>query len=1132
MIMAVLVGLTPLTLAAPNAANDARIRQRTGAQRYQLQNLDLPKALPDSFIVTVDCDGEPLDLLLERHDVRAPDYQLMVYRDGKCERQAAPEPRTYRGVALGDTLEADVAASLTEQGLSATIVDQASHRVWTVAPMRGFAPANARAEHVVYANADVELPGTCGMTQTDGVVDDLDLIVEPLSEPDVADATETSSATGSSGVSIAALDENCTVKAAQIAFDMDNGVYSKYGNVADAQARIDQHVNTLTVYYSRDALITYELTGAIFRETPFYDFEAGGLDNGQMLDEFKNKWQSGEAGNSGFEYDFGHLITSHNNGNVIGLAWVNSVCSTLRYGWAIDNVDVMAHEIGHNWGLGHCNDNGDCRIMCSGIGGCDHDSSSFGLPSRTQLLAREASCVPHVAGTASPAVPPRTVDDKIAVNRGELSDIGTLLIDALANDYDGNCDLLQLDAYDALSLEGAVLGLSIGTGTNGADELSYTPGPSFMLGRDYLHYTIGDGNGSQAAGIISVEPKTSSLVGYWKLDETSTTVANDSSGFDQDGSVQGSPTRTTGYWGNSISFDGVDDVVILPRVVQDDFTIAFWMKTTQAVGANNAAWWDGRGLVDAEVAGYVDDFGVSLTGSRIAFGVRGTTIHSNINVNDGQWRHITATRSATDGVLKIYVNGALQQTGTSTTASLTAPDRITLGMLQTEINYYAGLLDDVRIYNDVLEPTEIVNLINGLGKAYDPQPRDGDNLDLHEPVLQWATDTSATTHLIYLGTNYAAVRDATSASPELIGASATGQYTIPQPLINGQVYYWRVDQLSGLGTAAGDVWVFRAVADPDVVAYWRFEVGPGAEPVAHTTGSGVYDAALVDSSGNGNHLSAWSVGGCCGEIYRADKPTGTIPRNGASNRFSLSHSGDYPGLFTSSTDSEPLGVDLQTITPAQWTVEAYIRVDNITDAHTIVGRDGSNVATSDAALSPFKFQTLANGVLSATFVDGEGRVHTVESLQRQIRPLTWANVAVSSDGETLRLYVNASEVASAALPTGDTSLAKASDDDAWTVFRAMDDEAHVDRWYGRIDEVRISTAALDPTKLLYTAVVCPEDIDGDTVIYTSDFYALLEAFGAGSADGNWNPDADLDDSSVVDVPDFAILQTRYGQSCY
>jgi hypothetical protein len=107
-----------------------------------------------------------------------------------------------------------------------------------------------------------------------------------------------------------------------------------------------------------------------------------------------------------------------------------------------------------------------------------------------------------------------------------------------------------------------------------------------------------------------------------------------------------------------------------------DFTIEWWMKanpgenTAGAIGAGGYNWISGNIILDRDVYGSGDygDFGVSLGAERVAFGV-GTasgdhTIVGARNVADGIWHHVAVTRSRSDGRMQIFVDGALDASGT------------------------------------------------------------------------------------------------------------------------------------------------------------------------------------------------------------------------------------------------------------------------------------------------------------------------------------------------------------------------------------------------------------------------------------------------------------------------------------
>jgi hypothetical protein len=75
------------------------------------------------------------------------------------------------------------------------------------------------------------------------------------------------------------------------------------------------------------------------------------------------------------------------------------------------------------------------------------------------------------------------------------------------------------------------------------------------------------------------------LVGYWKLDEGSGTIASDSSGNGHDGTIEGDPQWVAGMYGQALDFDGTDDYVDIGLGAGDYFstlnsglTVAAWIN--------------------------------------------------------------------------------------------------------------------------------------------------------------------------------------------------------------------------------------------------------------------------------------------------------------------------------------------------------------------------------------------------------------------------------------------------------------------------------------------------------------------------------------------------------------------------
>ncbi len=192
--------------------------------------------------------------------------------------------------------------------------------------------------------------------------------------------------------------------------------------------------------------------------------------------------------------------------------------------------------------------------------------------------------------------------------------------------------------------------------------------------------------------------------------------ALDASGNGNDGTLFNSPTFVPGRIGTQgLQFYGADSYVQIPRAIggATNFSITFWLKTTSS-GGSGTQWHNGAGLVDGEVSGSANDFGVSLLEGKVAFGVGDpdTTLKTSATVSDGQWHHVAVTRNGFDGVLTIYLDGAADTNTFGPTGPLTAPPFLRLGSLQSGAagKFFNGTLDDVRLYNGLLEPSAITGL--------------------------------------------------------------------------------------------------------------------------------------------------------------------------------------------------------------------------------------------------------------------------------------------------------------------------------------------------------------------------------------------------------------------------------------
>ncbi len=210
------------------------------------------------------------------------------------------------------------------------------------------------------------------------------------------------------------------------------------------------------------------------------------------------------------------------------------------------------------------------------------------------------------------------------------------------------------------------------------------------------------------------------LVGWWKLDETSGTIASDSSGNNVRGVLRGGPTWTTGIDGGALAFDGRDDYVAIAnvyygRIGNTEVTVATWVRTGNEndqiiFSFDRSDYWR------LEINGAAADAGHIGWGVATDAGV--ADLASRTRVDDGQWHHIAAVFD--HGGMMIYIDGrADASTRAGSTFGSGVPRFGFLGVgseadtfdgAKSPENYFEGALDDVHLYTRALTPAEIAEL--------------------------------------------------------------------------------------------------------------------------------------------------------------------------------------------------------------------------------------------------------------------------------------------------------------------------------------------------------------------------------------------------------------------------------------
>lgn len=377
-----------------------------------IQKLDVPVDPVGTVVIAVDIEGRKAEMVLDTHSLRASDFKLWVTRpDGSLLQVPAPEPNTYRGTIPGWPA-ARVTASINEEGLTAIVYDDQADEEWQIQPALGYADGF----YSVANKADLVVPaGVCGT-------------------PDIGVPTPDEAFSGSNA------SRGTGLQLCELALDADFEFYGRNGNSVSATLDdMERVINRTDTIYVRDVDVTFQITGVVIRTTSNDPYTSN--DAGTRLDQFRTHWNSNF---SGVRRDLAHLFTGVNiNGGTIGVAYLGAVCQSFGYGLSesrftaniSSRTGLTAHEIGHNFNANHCDGSGDCRIMCSGLGGCNNDLSRFGTAVangiRSYAIGR-----PCLLDLAPPlAVPFRDEIDSSAVNTDNwISNQGVVASTAALNE--------------------------------------------------------------------------------------------------------------------------------------------------------------------------------------------------------------------------------------------------------------------------------------------------------------------------------------------------------------------------------------------------------------------------------------------------------------------------------------------------------------------------------------------------------------------------------------------------------------------------------------------------------------------------------------------------------------------------
>jgi hypothetical protein len=311
---------------------------------------------------------------------------------------------------------------------------------------------------------------------------------------------------------------------------------------------------------------------------------------------------------------------------------------------------------------------------------------------------------------------------------------------------------------------------------------------------------------------------TATLVGFWPLDEGQGTVAKDMSGNGHDGTINGTPTWVDGAAGfrSALKFGtggglGVTCGNWSPTAATNKLTVACWVYWIPGGTSQYQGIVCNRTSYSATTLCWAIEASTSATAASLQFGSIGASSYGLGNLTASQWQHLAVT--CDNATVTTYLNGAQVGSGTAARFGTDTASAIRIGASEATTNTFNGVVDDVRIYDNILTVADITQVM--MPPVYQtsdrPVPSNGATDVRRDVILGWKAAPVAQSHDVYFGTSFADVNAASRQNPGTVMASQgqdANSYDPTGMLAIGATYYWRVDEVNTSATYKGSVWSF------------------------------------------------------------------------------------------------------------------------------------------------------------------------------------------------------------------------------------------------------------------------------------------------------------------------------------
>jgi hypothetical protein len=309
--------------------------------------------------------------------------------------------------------------------------------------------------------------------------------------------------------------------------------------------------------------------------------------------------------------------------------------------------------------------------------------------------------------------------------------------------------------------------------------------------------------------IPQLEPRTDGLVAWWTFDEGAGQVAVDWSGHQHHGTLHGG-LWVQGRMAGAVELNGVSDFIEAPGQGlphgQEVFTMVAWIRPTRLVKVQAILGW---GPEKSNRANWLE-----LHGSSLVHRFVDNDCQVEIGESVDEWIHVAVVHTG-HGNRLFYLNGTTQEAlyggATAEPNVITAAAGLGATLEPAPDRFFGGSMDEVRVYDRVLDSAELIALVRGDPcAAWNPRPGDRALVETADAAetFTWAAGDGAVSHDVYFGTDAAAVEQATPSTAGIYQGRVSPTFFRPtETWAADRTYFWRVDECLAEGTICrGSLW--------------------------------------------------------------------------------------------------------------------------------------------------------------------------------------------------------------------------------------------------------------------------------------------------------------------------------------